>query len=987
MTVFDFFVGQDLVRPHVTEADAEDIARRLFGLSGKAHELGSQQDRNFRIDVTQPGNTSYLLKVDNSAFSDAELGAQEAAMRHLGARGVRVPKPVAGLDGEVTQRWTSNGTVFRARMLTYLEGAPLASEDYLSPHVTEAMGRLAAEVARGLESFTSDGLERILQWDMRNAAKVVDHLVDYVPDRKRRDLLLNQTASALERLEPVFGGLREQPIHGDITDDNIVCSPASKALCLPDGVIDFGDLGMGWLVAELAVTVASILHHMPEQPLAVLDAVCAFDAIIPLTDEEISALWPLIVLRGAVLAVSGEHQLKLEADNSYAAARSEAEWKVFEVAGKVGWSEAEAAIRAALGREPLRGDARINAVPAGLFPDCLPPEYVPIDLTPTSVELHDGRWADGGVEAEVAHVALESAPVVVAPYGQYRLTRTQVNLHCEPETFPLFTELFLSPGMAVVSPVSGSIVDTVDGSLRLSTPSYDLRISGLETDLEFGQTVVAGDQLGTTASTGSSLHGGAELSRLRIQCIVEPGLEAPWFTTPSRAAAWASLTLDPAPLLGMEASRPLETPAAEVRRRERNFAAAQERYYRRPPQFERGWREHLFDITGRGYLDMVNNVTAIGHSHPRLASAVHRQMQLLNTNSRFLYRALADLSERIVELAPHPSLDTVLLVNSGTEAVDLALRMAQIHTGRRTVVALREAYHGWSMAADAVSTSAFDNPSAEASRPDWVSIAEAPNPYRGKHRGPGSATKYADELAVHLEQLELQGKPPAAFICEPVLGNAGGVLIPDGYLSAVYKKVRDRGGLAIADEVQVGYGRLGEYFWGVQQQDVAPDIITVAKAMGNAYPLGAVITRKEIAESLSREGQFFSSAGGSPVSSVAGLEILNVLRDEKLQENAQTVGAHLTARLQELSDKHQIIGAVHGVGLYLGVELVRDRSSLEPAREETAAICERLLQLGVIMQATSERQNVLKIKPPLCISRKSADFFVDTLDEVLTHGW
>jgi len=199
--------------------------------------------------------------------------------------------------------------------------------------------------------------------------------------------------------------------------------------------------------------------------------------------------------------------------------------------------------------------------------------------------------------------------------------------------------------------------------------------------------------------------------------------------------------------------------------------------------------------------------------------------------------------------------------------------------------------------------------------------------------------------------------------------------------------VRARGGLAVADEVQVGYGRLGEWFWGFEQQGVVPDIVTVAKAMGNGHPLGAVITRKEIAERFRSQGTFFSSAGGSPVSSVVGLTVLDVIGDERLQENAREVGAYFRQRMSELGARHPLVGAVHGSGLYLGLELVRDRDTLEPAPEETSAICERMRELGVIVQPTGDRQCVLKIKPPMCFTRESADAFVDALDQVLTTGW
>ena len=227
----------------------------------------------------------------------------------------------------------------------------------------------------------------------------------------------------------------------------------------------------------------------------------------------------------------------------------------------------------------------------------------------------------------------------------------------------------------------------------------------------------------------------------------------------------------------------------------------------------------------------------------------------------------------------------------------------------------------------------------------------------------------------------------AAFICEPVLGNAGGVLAPPGYLTHAYRHVRAAGGVCIADEVQVGYGRLGEWFWAFQQQQVVPDIVTIAKATGNGHPVGAVITTAEIADAFAEAGSFFSSVGGSPLSCEIGIAVLDAIRDERLQENARTVGAGLRASLEELAGRHPLIGAVHGSGLYLGAELVRDRDHRTPAKQEAYAICERMRELGVIVQPTGDHENVLKIKPPLCIGADDAAFFAETLDRVLGDGW
>ncbi|MEO8906579.1 MAG: aminotransferase [Microbacteriaceae bacterium] len=1065
--MFDFFEGRELIRPDVTVADAEALAADLFGIVGSAHELGSQQDRNFRIDTVETtgaaGSTntvpvSYLLKIDNAAFSADELAAQGAAMEHLAGTGLRIPQPVRGRNGFAQQHWrprsgpsafagagvcaeagtdaSRDADAYSVRMFTFLPGRSLVDTRHLSQAVIGSMGRIAATVVAGLADFGSPqpgggGLERALQWDMRSAGRVIDKLIDSVPDASKRDAIRTASAGALDRVAGVASALREQLIHGDITDDNVVCTRAENGRLEPDGVIDFGDLALGWIVGELAVTVSSILPHTPADPLAALEAIRHFDRIVPLTDAEIIALWPLVVLRGAVLVVSGEHQTELEVGNEYAEVRMDAEWRVFASASSIGWEQAEAAIRVALGRDTISADA---ASPDAEAPRPAPDAPAPLlagldtagalDFSVTSHSLDDGRWCEPDAEWSLARDALRAHAVAVAPYGQYRLTRSRPCSPTEPATFALITDLFTAVGVAVFAPADAQIVRVGVDELALVIGDDELLLGGVRTHRVVGETVRAGENVGVVVGAVGSAVTTAEgvtptadtIGRVRVQrrrLVLPSGAPAPTedvpaFATPAQAAAWSVLAPDPALLLGLEpAQHPLDS-AREAERRGRLLAGAQEKYYEHPPQIERGWREFLVGVDGRAYLDMVNNVSAIGHSHPRLTTAVSEQLALLNTNSRFLYRALADLSERLIALAPDPSLDTVLLVNSGSEAVDLALHLARVHTGRDTVLALREAYHGWTMASDAVTTSAYDNPNALKNRPDWVRLVDAPNTYRGPHRGADAGQQYLAELVRELDAARAATAAPGAdagsptsgigaFICEPVLGNAGGVLLPDGYLAGAYQAVRARGGLCIADEVQVGYGRLGEFFWGVQQQGVVPDIITIAKAMGNGYPLGAVITRREIAESLAREGHFFSSAGGSPVSCVAGLTVLDVMQDEDLQENARVVGAHLKARLQALvcapgaarhpHDPPVCVGAVHGLGLYLGVELVRDPETREPAAAETAAIGERLLELGVIMQATSERQNVLKIKPPLCLSRASADFFVDALEQVLAHGW
>jgi 4-aminobutyrate aminotransferase-like enzyme len=345
---------------------------------------------------------------------------------------------------------------------------------------------------------------------------------------------------------------------------------------------------------------------------------------------------------------------------------------------------------------------------------------------------------------------------------------------------------------------------------------------------------------------------------------VEPLDDLPGLVVPSLGEAWLALCPDPSPLVGTDAAARPARPDELLTLRRRVVASPQEHYYEEPPEIERGYRHHLYDISGRAYLDMVNNVAILGHSHPRVERAAARQLRLLNTNSRFLYSAMARFAQRLAALAPD-GLEAVFLVSSGSEANDLALRLVRDVTGRRDVLCVQGGYHGWTTATYEVSTSLFDNPHAGETRPPWIHPVEAPSVLRGRFRGEDAGARYAAAVRETVRSLVADGRPPAALICEPLFGNAGGVPLPAGYLLDVYAAVREAGGLCIADEVQVGYGRLGEFFWAFEQQGVVPDVITIAKATGNGHPVAAVITSCELADAFGRDASWFSSVGGSPV--------------------------------------------------------------------------------------------------------------------------
>lgn len=1003
-TTFNFFEREGLPGPTIRLDEAARLAAEWFGVEGTARALGSQQDANFAIsppvpdDSTEPesGPTS-VLKLANPAFSLVEIEAQDAATRHLAERDDTLRLPLSlpapsgasvvtgsvaiGDDSEQASRAT-----LTARLLTHLDGGTLSGPGYLAPAVVAALGDLAARVVAGLADFEHPGTVRVLQWDLVHAAAVVERLAGHVADPGLRGRVLTAARAAAARLERVASELPKQVIHGDVSDDNVVCRRADDGSRVPDGVIDFGDVMTSWRVAELAVAVSSILHHAGATPESTLTAVAAFAARVPLSDAEVEALWPLVVLRGAVLVVSGHEQAAIDADNEYATSALDHERRIFESATAVPSSVMTGLIRATLGTDGSAA-AELPAVPVIGTPLVATGAGVAtVDLSVTSDDLDEGRWLDPSSEATAAARLIAagrgSISAVRTEVGAARLSRSVPLQSGASATVPLGMDVYLDSVQPVLAPWDG-ILERTDSAIELRhAGGARLILRGCQTGSPSGTAVTAGGEIGWTTPLGDGL------SRVSAQLFLgrddDLDVDVPEFVTPAMAAGWRSMSPDPAALFGLAAAEARQVDEL-LERRAATFASVQEHYYSEPPRIERGWKHHLVDDGARCYLDMVNNVAAVGHAHPRIASAVYRQLSKLNTNSRFNYGSVVELSERLVSLLPE-KLDTVFLVNSGSEADDLALRIAWAWTGRRDVVAVREAYHGWTDATDAISTSVADNPDALSTRPNWVHTVAAPNSYRGDHRGE-DAWAYGYEAASQIRELAADGKAPAAFLAEAYYGNAGGMPLPDGYLTEVYDAVREVGGLCIADEVQVGYGRLGQWFWGFEQQGVVPDIVTTAKAMGNGHPLGAVITTREIADHYRNQGYFFSSAGGSPVSSVVGLTVLDIVRDEDLQRNALEIGEHLRNRLLELKDRHDLIGAVHGNGLYQGLEFVLDRETLEPATAETTRICDRMLELGVIIQPTGDRQNILKIKPPLCLDRAGADFFVDGLDRVVRESF
>ncbi len=444
--------------------------------------------------------------------------------------------------------------------------------------------------------------------------------------------------------------------------------------------------------------------------------------------------------------------------------------------------------------------------------------------------------------------------------------------------------------------------------------------------------------------------------------------------------ASATMTLPRIPACDQQ-PQPYDGPTREevLAQRRAHYNPAVFTYYKEPLMIVEGHMQYLFDETGRRYLDLIAGIATVscGHCHPKVTARVTEQVsRLQHATTLYLHPTLPRFAEKLVEKLP-AELDTVYFVNSGSEANDLAVTLARLYTGRRDVVAVRNAYHGG--VATALGLTSHHTWKYPIPHGEGMHHTVCPDPYRSPFSGtPEEIAEQSAEDLRDLIRFTTCGQI-AAYIAEPIQGVGGTTYGAANYLGRAYGVVREHGGLCISDEVQTGFGRTGDHYWGFESSGVVPDLVTMAKGIGGGFPLAAVVTRREVAEPLATRIHFNTFAG-DPVSMAAGLAVMEVIDEDGLMENARVVGGHLKAGLERLAEKHPLIAVVRGKGLMLGVELVRDRETKEPANTETLAVMEAAREMGVLLGKGGLYGNVLRIKPPMCVSRQDADFAVEVLD-------
>ncbi|MGD0781922.1 MAG: aminotransferase class III-fold pyridoxal phosphate-dependent enzyme, partial [Candidatus Aminicenantales bacterium] len=576
----------------------------------------------------------------------------------------------------------------------------------------------------------------------------------------------------------------------------------------------------------------------------------------------------------------------------------------------------------------------------------------------------------------------------------------------EGRTVHMGIDLFAGPGASVHSPLDGVVHGVRDNArpfdygptVVLEHPSKGGRPAFYTLYGHLRRSSVAGLKKGAAIRKGGKIaeigpfpENGGWPPHLHFQVILDMlGMDGdfPGVCRAGERDIWKSLCPDPNLILGVPASEladPWLPPAAILDVRREHLGRSLSVSYKKPLKIVRGFMKYLYDETGRAFLDGVNNVPHVGHSHPRVVEAARRQLAVLNTNSRYLHDNLARFAERLTAKCPAP-LGVCFIVNSGSEANDLALRMARQYTNRYDMIVVDGAYHGHLTSLIEISPYKFAGPGG-AGRPPRTQVVPLPDLFQGayRHGDRAAGPHYAADVGKAIEAIRSEGREPAGYIAESLLSCGGQIALPDGYLADVYRRVRAAGGVCIADEVQVGFGRVGTHFWGFETQGVVPDIVTMGKPIGNGFPLAAVVTTPRIADAFANGMEYFNTYGGNPVACAAGLAVLDVIEEEGLQANALETGLYLQAGLERLKEKHAVIGDVRGRGLFIGLELVTDRRTQGRGTAQASYIAERMREEGILVSTDGPFKNVIKIKPPLCFAKPEADLMLATLENILAE--
>jgi 4-aminobutyrate aminotransferase-like enzyme/Ser/Thr protein kinase RdoA (MazF antagonist) len=1006
--------------PRFSVEFAQNFVKENYNIDGQASSLPSERDQNFLIEASNGEN--YVLKIANSLEDPGMLEAQQLAMTHVASQVPICQRVIADRNGKtVSVIEVESGAKHFAWLVTYLKGIPLGQIRRRSLVLLTDLGSSIARLDRALASFDHPAVHRDFHWDLANAMKIIQQYQSKITDQNLRELILSIAEDFESRVIPKLSQLPTQTIHNDANDFNIIVGGGNNLYTRNQnviGLIDFGDIVHSYRVSDLAVAIAYGLFNQDDPLAAAANIVRGYHSENLLTENELDVLWDLVKIRFCMSVCLAAHQQSQRPDDEYLSISQQPIQNTLPELHKIHHRFATAMFRhtcnittVATAEKVITWLKNNDSAPV-LGVNLRTNNCIVFDLS-VSGPLISGDPSENSEPklTERLFGAMDSAAVNIG-IGRYDEPRlfylssifTSIG---EPRVIHLGIDLFAKAGTPVYAPMDGIVEAFANNAapqdygpmiilkhltnegIVFYTVYGHLSLDSLK-ELSIGKKITKGEKI---ASIGTPDINGGGTPHLHLQIVtdlLDLSTDFPGVARASQREVWHSFSPDPNLILGIPQNK---FPAKTENRKETlitrkdHIGQSVRLSYKEPLKIVRGWMQYLFTDEAKKYLDAYNNVPHVGHCHPRVVKASYDQISVLNTNTRYLSDVVNHYAERLCTTLPDP-LRVCFFVNSGSEANELAVRLARTYTGNRDFVVLESAYHGHTTTLIDLSPYKHRGPGGKGP-PDWVHAASLPDIYRGAYKkdDPHAGKHYADSVRGITENLKKKKKGLAGFIAESCPSVGGQLMFPDDYLKEVYAAVREAGGVCIADEIQTAYGRIGTHFWGFESQNVVPDIVTTGKPIGNGHPIGVVITTPEIAEAFNNGMEFFSTFGGNTVSCAIGLAVLDVVQQEQLQQHALEVGNFLLNQLRELQKEFTLIGDVRGSGLFLGVELVGDRNTLEPATDEASFVCNRMRDLGVLIGTDGPYDNVLKIRPPLPFSKDDAAFLTTTMRRIFAEDF
>jgi 4-aminobutyrate aminotransferase-like enzyme/Ser/Thr protein kinase RdoA (MazF antagonist) len=990
----------------ITTAEAADILRSMYSMEGLCTALPGEVDFNFKAETT---SGTYILKVSRPDVDLEYLDFQSRILSHLEQKRLDMPLPkiIEPLTGAT---FTDNqGHTRQVRLLTWVEGRLYAHTGIRSAELQSSLGKCVAQLTLALEDFDHPLAHRVFEWDIAQLLWVEAHLDKFDIDERA---LIERVLAQYHKHRDIYNRLPRSVVHNDANENNIIISDNMLRPTV-QSIIDMGDTIHSYTITDLAVAITYAVMDHKRPVAAAWPIIEAYHSVRPIHDDELQILGHAICSRLAISLTKAAINRYLEPDNSYLQISAAPGWRLLRQWLDVDPAYVYYSFRHACGMSPCPAAeafvlwARQQHLSwQSMLPDSahLVPQHLDLSID-SEVLGHYMHYLNSEKYTEAIDLLIRTGHMPVGGYCEPRpiyttdAYRVELDSGYEHRTIHIGLDFWVDAGHRVCALIAGTVHSVYHNDhhkdygptiilrheaqgVTFFTLYGHLSLSSLNM-IRVGDVIRAGDTIAYIGDASENGHWGPHLHFQIILDMLDCTYDFYGVVAPSDLAIWQSICPDPNLLFEIAA---LQAPAYHdtasiIDYRKTHLGRSLSLSYHQPLHIVRGLGAYLIDHQGQQYIDTVNNVAHVGHEHPHVIDRAKRQMHLLNTNTRYLNKQITHYVEALLRKFP-PELSVVHIVNSGSEANELALRMAKAYTGQRDIIALELGYHGNTQACIDISSYKFDGRGGHG-KPEYTEIVPLPDTFRGLHRGDDAGARYAEYIPQAIERIHARGRDLSAFIAESVVSCGGQIPLPKGYLKAAYEYTRAAGGVCIADEVQVGFGRVGTHFWGYEQSDVIPDIVTLGKPIGNGHPLGAIVCTRAVADAFANGMEYFNTFGGNPVSCAIGNAVLEIIDSDHLQLHALKLGTLLTTELQRLAIRYPIISDIRGTGLFLGIEFID--GDYRPVPQLVSHIVERMKDHRILMSIDGPYHNVIKIKPPMVITEADIRYIIACMDQVLAE--